>query len=106
MRRSESREWQLMLARAYRMLAEAEVEAAAQVNRQECSRTSILVGSPTAASASRPRCRRHEPNIRLALHPVKLLESFEQWRYPPSEDLPLAGQGTLYEFALRFWTSG
>jgi hypothetical protein len=53
MRRPENREWQLILARAYRMLAEAETESAARVNQPERSRTSILVGSPTAAPTSR-----------------------------------------------------
>ena len=43
---------------------------------------------------------------RSGLHPIKLLEPLEQWRYPPREVLPLAGQGTLYEFALRFWSNG
>jgi hypothetical protein len=54
MRRPGSREWQLILARAYRILAEAEREAAAQVNRRECSRASILVGSATLVPASSP----------------------------------------------------
>ncbi len=54
MHRPEDRQWQLILARAYRMVAESEVEAAAQRKRQEGCRASILVGSPTAAPVSGP----------------------------------------------------
>jgi hypothetical protein len=57
MRRPEDREWQLILARAYRVLVESEVEAAAQRIRQERSRISILVGSPTAAPVSGPAAK-------------------------------------------------
>src|SRR6478735_5602937 len=64
MHRPEDRQWQLILARAYRMVAESEVEAAAQRKRQERSRTSISVGSPNAAPVSgavAPRSRAGDP---------------------------------------------
>jgi hypothetical protein len=48
MHRLEDREWQLVLAQAYRILAESEMEAAAQRKRQEGSGPSTLVGSPSA----------------------------------------------------------
>ena len=60
----EDREWQLILGRAYRMLAEMEVEAAALRNRWERSRTSMLVGPPTAApvpSPAAPTSRAEDP---------------------------------------------
>ena len=64
MRCPEDREWQLILARAYRMLAESEVEAAAQGKWPERSRTSILAGSPNAApvaGAAAPKSRAGDP---------------------------------------------
>ena len=60
MHRPEDREWQLILARAYRILAESEVEAAAQRKRQEGSRASIIGRIAYGGAGS----RRAEPRLR------------------------------------------
>jgi hypothetical protein len=102
MHRLEDREWQLVLARAYRVLAESEMEAAAQRKRQESSRPQSWSHRLVRCRFLGPRRRGYEPESRPALHPIQLIEPLEKRRDPPSEDLPLARQGTPYGFALRF----